>query len=58
MKANGVVASALSKNHWDLGSIPRSTQNSIIFFLTCSRAGFQMVNTMDSHIPGAMWPQS
>ena len=42
MQANGLVVDALSKNHWDLGSIPRSTQIFDISFLniiTCSVPG-------------------
>ena len=32
-RANGLVVDALAGNHWDLGSNPRSTQNSFISFL-------------------------
>ena len=38
MKRAARMAKALDVDHWDLGSIPRSTQSSMIFFLTYSHA--------------------
>ena len=34
---------------WDLGSIPRSPQNSILFFLACLCAGFQRASYHAPH---------
>ena len=42
----GSVVGDLAVNHWDLGSIPRSTQNSMLFCLMCSRAGYQKHSTI------------
>ena len=49
----GVVVDDVSGNYWDLGSIPRSTQISILFFLTNSHAALSMYSTINLINQGA-----
>ena len=54
--AYGVVESDVAINHWDLGSIPRSTKNSILFFFTRLCAGFQRGSIIHLTKQHAKWP--
>ena len=49
MRRIGVVVGNVFGDLWDLGSIPRSPHNSMLFFSIHSCAGFQMVSTMCPH---------
>ena len=49
MQRNGVVEGDVVGNHWDLGSIPRSTQMFYYFSLQVPMQAFQCVSPCTSH---------